>query len=216
MSNLKKIMQSKATFQVFACVVRGIDYSTVIARELRLKHPTIVVRLKECEKAGLLQSFREGAAVRYKIVWKTISQIWLDWVVEQRLKNLEQEPHRFLLGEEKKDENTVKKRYTSPADFKNVKQRIEEIRNLIKKNEMIDFTKLVMETYAELNRDGYSLEDLFVFYAYETLPWLEESEKMKTSYPFYSQLKMHEKDEYTLGRLTATLLMKKIAPRERA
>ena len=203
-------LDSKPVCQAFLCIVRGKNYAAAIQNTMKVKPPSVFRYIKILLNAGLIETNPDGRIVRYLPVWNEVSRFWLNWVVKQRLKNLEREPVRFLIGEEKKEEVDVEKRYPSHAHFERVKKRINDTRKLIDKDKMVYFTRLVMETYAELNSEGYSLEDLFAFYAYEMLPELEKSKLINDNYPFYSELKTEEKDEYSMGCLTANLLRTKI------
>jgi len=79
---MQEMFNSLALSQVLLCVIRGQNYSAVIARELGYSQPAAVQNLKRLEKSGLIKSYREGGAIKYKPKWKEICFAWADLITE--------------------------------------------------------------------------------------------------------------------------------------
>jgi len=189
---------SREVNEVFFAVVRGKNYSTIMAGEFDYTQQAADKNLKKLVKIGLLTSRRDGQTVRYYIKWDKISQVWLTWVKKQRLRSLEKEEYRRLVG-------------AAQSNFDDIKERIEKnIEGLKDDERMWKFAKNYMEAYEEMKRGDCWLEDAFGFFANEVLPCLKKSKIMKKTYPFYIELKTREDDNYSSGRAIANLLRKKI------
>jgi DNA-binding transcriptional ArsR family regulator len=71
-----EILKSDSLSRVFFCVVRGQNYSALIARKLGYTQPAAVQNLVKLEAARLIKSKRDGGSIKYQVEWKAVAKMW--------------------------------------------------------------------------------------------------------------------------------------------
>ena len=77
-----EIALSIPSAQTLFSVIRGENYSAILANELQCTQPEAVKKLQRLEKAGLLANKREGAAIKYSVVWEGVAALWIKIILE--------------------------------------------------------------------------------------------------------------------------------------
>lgn len=174
------ILDSESQLQVFLCVVRGKNYSALVAREIHHSQPAAVQFLKKLEKVGLIKSERKGSIIQYNISWNKIEELWIDYLQEKPESALKKnDEHQLnwveyarLIGIEHADE----------FEYDDLLSKIVEVlpTKIRFYRRFPDLVRTYFTILGERNFEG-SIKDAFVLFEHDVLPYILSNKSCFTS-----------------------------------